>query len=274
MTLSPTILLFVYSLAIAAFSVLGGLLPQWMRMTHTRTQLAMSLVSGLMLGVAFFHLLPHSVVMLGGPNPINTAVNSLMAGLVTMFLLLRWFQFHQHEGDPTGQSSTAERHTARAHRLSWAGIAFGLGVHTLIDGIALGAAIRGSEGEAGLAGVGVFLAILLHKPLDAMSIATIMQSSGWSKSARLATNAVFALMCPIGAALFYFGVDAVGGDRAIALALAFAAGAFICIALSDLLPEVQFHSHDRAKMSLVFLMGIGVALCMGLLEPTALHGGE
>ena len=30
-----------------------------------------------------------------------------------------------------------------------------------------------------------------------------------------------------------------------ALALAFSAGTFICIAASDLLPELQFHSHDR-----------------------------
>ena len=67
MTVSPTLLLVFYCAAIAAFSMLGGQLPNWVRMTHTRTQVAMSLVSGLMLGVAFYHLLPHSVTMLAGP---------------------------------------------------------------------------------------------------------------------------------------------------------------------------------------------------------------
>ena len=61
MTLSPTLLLVLYCTAIAGFSLVGGLLPNWVKMTHTRTQVAMSLVSGLMLGVAFFHLLPHSM---------------------------------------------------------------------------------------------------------------------------------------------------------------------------------------------------------------------
>ena len=66
MSLSPTQLLFLYCLAIAGFSLLGGFLPGWIRMTHTRTQLVMSLVSGLMLGVAFYHLLPRSVALVGG----------------------------------------------------------------------------------------------------------------------------------------------------------------------------------------------------------------
>jgi zinc and cadmium transporter len=55
MMASPTVLLVAYCLAIALFSLVGGLLPNWVRMTHTRTQLVMSFVSGLMLGVAFYH---------------------------------------------------------------------------------------------------------------------------------------------------------------------------------------------------------------------------
>ena len=47
MTASPTFLLALYCLAIAGFSLVGGLLPNWVQMTHTRTQLVMSFVSGL-----------------------------------------------------------------------------------------------------------------------------------------------------------------------------------------------------------------------------------
>ena len=74
MTLSPGLLLIFYCVAIAGFSLLGGLLPRWIRMTHTRTQVIMSLVSGLMLGVAFYHLLPHSTALLGGAHAVDTAV--------------------------------------------------------------------------------------------------------------------------------------------------------------------------------------------------------
>jgi zinc and cadmium transporter len=48
--------------------------------------------------------------------------------------------------------------------------------------------------------------------------------------------------------------------------LAFAAGVFVCIALGDLLPEVQFHSHDRARLTLFFLLGICLAVAVGWME--------
>ena len=294
----PGTLLLFYSAAIAVASLLGGLLPNVVRMTHTRTQLAMSLVSGLMLGVAFYHLLPHSIVMRPVPGAIDFSVRWLVVGLVMMLLLLRAFHFHQHEIAPDvvedagackspavgdQHHDTAHRHTAApvpgvAHPWSWIGIALGLGLHTLIDGVALGAALRGSEAGhvGGLLGAGVFLAILLHKPLDAMSITALMQSGGWGIQAMRAVNVVFALLCPVGALAFYYGVDLVTINPVdvVAAALAFAAGAFICIALSDLLPEVHFHSHDRVKLTTVFLLGLVIAYGIGNLEPAGAHHHE
>jgi len=280
MAISPALLLLLYCIAIAGFSLVGGLLPGVVRMTHTRTQLIMSTVSGLMLGVAFYHLLPHSVALYGGVSGIDIAVWWLMIGLIAMLLLLRLFHFHQHdfsheEGQHHDHHSHHE-HKAAAHSLSWVGIGMGLGLHTLIDGVALGAIMRGSIPGEGLLGVGVFLAILLHKPLDAMSIVTVMESGGWQPRSRMLANVTFALLCPIGALGFYYGVDlfADGGTHMVAAALAFSAGAFVCIALSDLLPEVHFHSHDRGKLTLAFLLGIVVAYSMGALEPSGVHLGH
>ncbi len=279
MTASPAVLLSFYCIAIAGFSLVGGWLPGLVRMTHTRTQLVMSLVSGLMLGVAFYHLLPHSVALQEGEGAVDNAVWWLMVGLISMLLLLRLFHFHQHDfshehsdhhdhGHPHG-------HEAAAHSLSWTGIALGLALHTLVDGVALGAVMRGGASGDGWLGIGVFLAILLHKPLDAMSIVTVMESGGWSRGARRTANLLFALMCPLGAMLFFFGVDLLeDGSAVVAAALAFSAGAFICIALSDLLPEVHFHSHDRGKLTFAFLLGIGVAWAMIGLESGALHGAH
>jgi zinc and cadmium transporter len=286
---SPTLLLVVYCLAIAGFSLVGGLLPGLIRMTHTRTQLVMSLVSGLMIGVAFYHLLPHSVALASESGGVDTTVWWLMIGLIVMLLLLRVFHFHQHDfsGEEGEQHEHAadHDHTAEhvhhhnhnpgrpAHGLSWVGLALGLAVHTLIDGVALGAVMHAGSHASGVIGIGVFLAILMHKPLDAMSIVTVMQAGGWSKGARATTNVIFALMCPLGAMLFFFGVDvvAVGRDHLVAVALAFSAGAFICIALSDLLPEVHFHSHDRGKLTLAFLLGIALAYAIGSVEPAGIH---
>ena len=148
------------------------------------------------------------------------------------------------------------------------GLFAGLCVHTVVDGIALGAVLIGSPQDASLAGVGVFLAILLHKPLDALSIETVMGARGWSSTSRWTAGTVFALLCPLTAAAFYLGASAlVPHDGLLPASLAFAAGAFICIALGDLLPEVQFHSHDRLRLTLLFLLGVGVAFALGWLEP-------
>jgi len=285
MTVSPTILLVLYCAAIALFSLVGGLLPNWVRMTHTRTQVAMSAVSGLMLGVAFFHLLPHSVAMVGGAGAIDVSVRWLMSGLIIMLLLLRMFHFHQHDFSHEEEDhhdhhldqphDHGHSHAAPAHSMSWLGLALGLGLHTLIDGVALGAVMQGgvADGATGLIGLGVFLAILLHKPLDAMSITTLMAAGGWSTGARAVNNLLFALICPLGALLFFFGVDMLteSTDYVVAAALAFSAGAFICIALSDLLPEVHFHSHDRTKLTIAFLLGIGLAYAIGAVEPASFH---
>ena len=59
---------------------------------------------------------------------------------------------------------------------------------------------------------------------------------------------------------------------AVGCALAFAAGAFLCISLGDLLPEVHFHSHDRVKLTVMFLVGIGLAWGLRFVEPSADHG--
>ena len=290
----PFALLLAYCAAIALASVAGGALPNRVRMTHTRTQLAMSTVSGLMLGVAFFHLLPHAIVLGPEPGALDFASGFVMAGLVTMFLLLRMFHFHQHEFQLSGHDyrgrdqdahdhdhdhDARERHAlvdqgaAKAHGLSGLGIALGLSVHTVIDGIALGAAVGGGGHAGGYLGAGVFLAVLLHKPLDAMSITALMQNSGWGRAATGRVNLAFALLCPLAALLFYLGLDGLSGDASpvLAAALAFAAGAFVCIALSDLLPEVHFHSHDRFKLTVVFLAGILLAWLIGGLEPEGAH---
>jgi len=282
MSSGPLILLAAYSAAIVAASLLGGWLPSLVRMTHTRTQLVMSFVAGLMLGVALFHLLPHAISQIGGPRAIDTAVWWVVIGLVVMLLLLRSFHFHQHDFSAEEDEHHEHEHhqhgtvESGARSISWLGMAVGLGLHTLVDGVALGASIKAEwQADSGttLVGVGVLLAILLHKPLDALSITTLMKADGWNSRARTIANICFSLMCPLGALLFFWGVGQLGGVRELVIgsALAFSAGVFLCISLSDLLPEVHFHSHDKGKLTLSFLLGIGLAFSLGYAEPDVTH---
>jgi zinc and cadmium transporter len=75
------------------------------------------------------------------------------------------------------------------------------------------------------------------------------------------------LAIPVGIALFLLGIGAESSTGPLlAYSLAFSAGTFLCISLSDLLPELQFHDHDRGKLSVALLLGLALALGVGKLE--------
>jgi zinc and cadmium transporter len=269
----------IYCVLIVAGSYLGGWLPSLVRLSHTAMQVIISFVGGLMLGVSLFHLLPHGVIL---AQSLDRGVWWLVAGLLTMFFLIRVFHFHQHatsEDDAhnhaTGDTSDPHAHhhgqtgatRPAAHRLSWVGVAIGLAIHSLIDGIALGAAVMAeAHDETALPGFSIFLVIALHKPLDALSITSLMAAGGWSSRVRQVVNVGFATMCPLGAALLAIGVGE-HQDAVVGCALAFSAGVFLCISLGDLLPELHFHTHDRLKLSAALLLGIATSYVVGYLEP-------
>lgn len=281
----PTLL--IYCVLITAVSLLGGSLPRVIRFTHVRLHALMSLVAGFMLGVACFHMLPHSVEHGGS---LDLSMTYMMIGLLAMFFLVRALHFHQHgsvesidNGDAAcdhDHDDSHAHHHGNQHRLSWTGVFVGLTIHTLIDGLALATAVAASlTEETGvlLAGVGTFLAIALHKPLDSMSITTLMAAGGWSDSAQRRINIAFAAVCPLSALVFYLLLDSSSGPTAgqfIPAALAFSAGVFLCIALGDLLPEIQFHSHDRVKYSACLVIGVLLAWGIRFIEPAHLHDHE
>jgi zinc and cadmium transporter len=267
-------------------SLAGGSLPEWVRLTHRRMQFAMSFVGGLMLGIALLQLLPHAAAQLGS---FREAGQATLLGLLLMFFLLRTFHFHEHEplarphGEPAcghehdhdhdhggGRHSASAPADERVHRLSWGGVAFGLALHTLIDGMALAAAVRADAklDLKWLAGAGVFTAIVLHKPLDAVSITSLMTAGGWSQRARITVNALFAAMCPVGALLFALGVRQFAGieGQIVGSMLGLSAGVFLCISMSDLLPEIEFHAHDRFWLTVMLVAGVAAAMCLSLLE--------
>ncbi|TVS10963.1 MAG: iron permease [Planctomycetaceae bacterium] len=315
----PLILVFTYCLLVALASLFGGTLPSRMRLTHTEMQTIMSFVGGLVLGVGLLHMIPHSVV---GTRSIDMTVGATLLGLLTMFVLIRIFQVHQHAPvdrstaksivsqslgsghvDPANHPADHHRHAdqhshdhshvscthtpeypvdgqlcdTHRHAYSWIGLGAGLALHTIIDGMALAASVVAASQNEGsdwqLLGVGTFLAVLLHKPLDAMSITSVMVAGGWSSRAQTLVNLLFASMCLLGAAAFFYGLRQFGEqqDLVVGVALGFAAGVFLCISLADILPEIQFHTHDRIKLTSALLLGVLLAYLITFLEPGCQH---
>jgi zinc and cadmium transporter len=286
----------VFCTAVVGVSLLGGALPLATALSHTRLQLYLSASAGVMLGAAFFHMLPEASA-LGSPSTLGWAA----VGLLTLFLVERFFAFHHHEApavpdDPCpthphehhGHRGHAagvvgaeapgaggrDGHAAKGASLQWGAAAFGLAVHSLVGGVALAsAAAAGADApdgaRVGPAAWGVFVATVVHKPADALTIVSLMLRGGAKRPLAHMVNLAFALMIPAGVGLFFLGargLDPAASRATTAAALAFSAGTFLCVALSDLLPELQFHSHDRLKLSAALLAGVGLMGAASLWE--------
>jgi zinc and cadmium transporter len=308
----PTVLLAYYCALILVASIVGGMIPVWFQLTHRGMQFAVSFVAGVMLGIGVLHMLPHAIMDASlaaalaaqsnaASDPVLATLSttgdtvrsiaiSLLAGMLAMFFIERFFSYHHHDvpedlesgGNPDHEhedhhhDGVHHHHGEHDRNLSWGGAAAGLALHSVLNGVALAAAVwHGSHGSM-LAGFGTFLVIVLHKPFDAMTISMLMGRGGWSMKWRNTVNALFSLCIPLGWLIFQIGFVTGTTDRStaaqqwyIACALAFSAGTFLCISLSDLLPELQFHSHDRLKLSVALLLGLGVAHFAARMEALA-----
>lgn len=267
-------------------SLAGGWLLLAMRLTHSRLQMMVSFVAGLMLGIALLHFIPHAFQQ---SHSVDQTPRLVLGGFLVMFFLQRFFPNHHHdvpEGAPEQHRQNheaprnhkeGEEHALPAHalaeqsasQLSWAAATVGMAFHSLLGGVALAAAVASEgHGHARLVGLGTALVIILHKPFDAMAVSTLMAASGCSRFARRLLNGFFALVTPLGAILFYAGASHFAGANPAFLggSLAFCAGTFLCVSCADLLPELQFHTHDRFKLSLALVAGLAVAILIGKLE--------
>lgn len=280
----PLLVGYLFLVAAAAFA--GGSSVAFLSLGHRRLQVLLSFTGGVLLGVGMLHLIPHAYLEFG--RRIDTTMGWVLGGFFIMFLLERAFHGHSHHTADGGEASTTCLHDSEKHdklhghaphpahhegptsRWGWGGAFVGLGLHSLADGAALAAAVGAdtTHGAGWLAGLATFLAILLHKPFDAGIIATLMLGAGWSQRARLFINLAYATAVPLGAVLFLLSLDLLGSQQqaVTGAALALAAGAFLCIAAADLLPEVQFHSHDRILLTVALALGITLAWGITVLE--------
>lgn len=265
---------------IAAVSMLGGLIPIVLRATHARLQFYLSLSAGVMLGAAFFHMLPHAAELIPHSFGLWTAI-----GVVGLYFVQRFIAPHSHELDDADDPDAAHvcneahEHVHRVHApglamqhrnpnvLAWTTF-FGLAVHSVIGGMALGGALFDTKTGLSLALL-VFLPIIIHKPVDALAISSLMRSVGFATGRMSIAQGAFALMTPLGGFIAWLSGHWASAAMASSLTGAFiaiSAGTFICIALGDLLPEVQFHAHDRGKLAGALVFGLAIIYSVSLLE--------
>jgi len=260
----------LYTVAILAGALAGGVLPLVGAMR--RSDLLLSFSAGVMLGASFFHMLPEAV-SLGGAR----VVPAVLAGFLALYLLERFVLIHVcgepepnarlatrtvHETEPAGHLGHVHGDSTgcEVHTLGMAAFV-GMSLHTAVDGFALGAANH----EEGL-GLLVFIAILAHKIPSSFSLSAILRHEGYGRGRALGMNALFALMVPLGA-LVYVALRAVVQVRDFtAWALAFSAGTFLHLALSDILPDLHRRAGSKWRLSGSLVVGMAVMWALVLVR--------
>ena len=244
-------------LALVLATMLGGAVPFIAWHSSRALHLLAALATGLFLGAVFLDLLPETFAGLHmgahaepqAPGPSGASAGQallepwpgvlVLVGVLIPFIIKNLILPGRGEGDPHVTAS-------------W-GALFGLSLHALVAGVGLAA---GFGTGSGLFSV-VFVSFLIHKLAEGLSISTVFFLSGASRRRLLWVVGLFALASPAGMLIGSLSIDAldVAGQQACG---ALAAGTFLFVALSDLLPEV-FHGKGDVLKRLAFLLA-GVCL--------------
>lgn len=204
-----------------------------------------SLAVGALLGDALIHLIPEAIEELGNFTLVSILI---IAGIFIFFIIEKFLHWHHHEFD-------SENHVHPVGKM----ILLSDGVHNLIDGIIIGASYMVSI-EVGIA---TTLAVVLHEIPQEIGDFGVLIHSGYTKARALFLNFLSALTALIGAGLVFILGEFV--ESLTVWFLPIAAGGFIYIAMSDLIPELHKEKSRLYSVLQVIFAVIGVLLMAALL---------
>ena len=212
--------------------------------------LLVSFSAGALLGGAFLHLLPEAIANVEfEESAVLKIFMYLLFGFCTFFVLEQFIKWHNH---PT------EGHQEIAP-FSYL-ILISDGVHNFIDGLIIAASFIISFPI----GVATTIAVALHEIPQEIGDFGVLVYGGIKKTKALLLNFFSASVAILGGVVGFFLLDKIG--ESIVFLLPFAAGNFIYIASSDLIPEIK-HKVSVRKSFLhffVFLLGISLMFLLKL----------
>lgn len=218
--------------------MLGGVLMSAIAMVGTVTlvlkpavldRLLLPLVAfaaGSLIGGAFFHMIPAALA--GGMDATGAGV-AIVTGFTVFFVLeqlLHWHHCHRASSDCRQPLTYL--------------VLIGDALHNFLGGLA----IAGTFLVDVRLGMTAWLAAAAHEVPQELGDFAVLVKGGWPKRRALVFNVLSGLTFLLGGLVTYtlsFQVD-------VAWLIPFAAGNFIYIGASDLVPEVNKHENSRANL--------------------------
>lgn len=195
-----------------------------------------SLSAGALMGGAFLHLLPEASEKLNNENMFSIVLFSF----VFFFLiekLLHWRHCHKKNCD--------------VHTFGYMNL-FGDAIHNFIDGLVIASTFLIDI----KLGIITSFAIALHEIPQEIGDFGVLLYSGFSRKKALISNFLVALTAVLGGIVGYLLSFQI--EDMTSYLLPFAAGGFIYIAASDLMPEIRKETNFRKSLISfgIFLIGI------------------
>ncbi|MEW6686445.1 MAG: ZIP family metal transporter [Candidatus Edwardsbacteria bacterium] len=201
-----------------------------------------SFAAGAMFSTSFFHIIPESLA-LNKESPLL-----ILSGILLFYLMENLIMIHP-----------CPEPLCEIHRIGVVSV-IGLTFHSLLDGIAIAAGFSASRSL----GILTTLAVISHEIPEGLVTAGILLHSKMKRRLVLGYSLLVALATPFGAIISSFFLYWISKSF-LGFLLALAAGSFIYIAVSDLIPET--HRANNKINALILISGVLILAVIGRLLP-------
>ncbi len=244
-------LLSVFIVSLASFV---GILSVSAKVTkkHKVLLFLVSLSAGTLFGGAFLHLLPETIQDQGYTLLVS---GMIIAGIITFFILekiVHWHHCHTHFFGPKKHTHPNDKQHIGVLNM------IGDGVHNFLDGLV----IAGSYLINIPTGIATTIAVIIHELPQEFADFGVLIYSGFSTKKALFLNFLSALTAVLGALVGLFFAS--HSEWFLRIILPFAAGGFLYIAGSNLIPELHKESEIDDSIWHVFALLLGIALMYAL----------
>jgi len=208
--------------------------------------------AGALIGAAFFHLLAESIEEIGVDRILHIFL-SLIIGFCTFFILEQFIHWHHHHA----------REHPKIMPFSYL-ILVSDSFHNFIDGLVIAASfLTGIK-----IGIITTLAVIFHEIPQEIGDFGVLIYGGMKKAKAFFYNFISAVVAVLGGIFGFLLSEKI--ERGILYLLPFAAGNFLYIACSDLIPEVKKKTEMKESLIHFFVFLLGISLMLA----TKLFGGE
>ncbi len=227
-----------------------------------------SLSIGAFLALIFFNMIPEAI----NKSSVDVVLRYVLVGFLFFFLLSRflyWYHDHKASADVSERNSSLDSIVSETGKIKSSGylILYGEMVHNSVDGVVIALAFLTDINF----GIATTIAVLFHElPHQAVDFFVLI-SAGFKKSKALLFNFIASSSTLWVAIITYFFAVSIDVDKVIGPALGIAAGNFLYLAASDLVPDL--HTQHKEGVAGTFgqfssiLIGVAIMYMVSVFIP-------